>query len=423
MRISSLLLALPLTFQFAHADQVANAEPSSQETIEQKILAQGVPAGAYKLLVDYMKEHHDREYVTDVYGCPSYLKVETKEMIPAPVPKPVAKDAKAGDKKEAPKTAAAPATPARDPAPAIADKDAKAGDTKTADASKDSKDEKKDAPKMIEHIKVTYKEIPPTGPTLKPCDEDKRVKFTKTVKFSSPTNVAIIDFSLPSTARRFFLINLQTGKVDRFYTAHGKGSGNKTAYATKFSNTPDSLQTSLGFYLTGDVYQGSYGDTLRLYGLDRSNDNAYNRDIVMHGAWYVGEDFIKSINDQTKKPYGRLGVSWGCPAVSLSLAPKIISILKGGSVLLHYHPDLMEKALSGREVSVPESVVVAPEVKAPEHAETSSEAKGPAAADPQGAAPAASTQKPAPVAAPKTSTNSAQQLPVAPVAPTVDAPI
>lgn len=377
MRFLLLLLALPLTLQSVYAEEAGRQELS----ISEKILAQGVPAGAFKLLTDYMHEHHDREYVTEVYGCPTYLKVETKEM----VPEPVKKEAKKETGKEAPK--------AKEAAGAGRDENKETGakpetkeigtDSKNSKTAGTSPEAKKEVPpKMVERIKITYKEIPPTGPTAKPCEESKRVKFTKKVKFSSPANVAIIDFSQPSNARRFFLINLQTGKVDKYYTTHGKGSGNTTAYATKFSNIPNSLQTSLGFYVTGEVYQGSYGDTLRLYGLDRSNDNAYSRDIVMHGAWYVGEDFIKSINSATKKPYGRLGVSWGCPAISLSLAPKIISILKEGSVLLHYHPDLMEKALTGREVTVPTPVAVTPAPVTPQppaapQAETSSEMKAP----------------------------------------------
>lgn len=188
--------------------------------------------------------------------------------------------------------------------------------------------------------------------TVKPCDENARLPSMKDVTFNEiPNYVGIIDFTRPSTERRFFLINMKSGEVKKYYVAHGKGSGAK--YATKFSNTPDSLQTSLGIYLGGEVYQGSYGDTLRLYGLEGSNDKAYNRDIVLHGAWYVGEDFINSINDSTKQKYDRLGVSWGCPALSLEIAPKVIALLKNGGLLMHYQKDLMDKSESGQEVSIP----------------------------------------------------------------------
>lgn len=111
--------------------------------------------------------------------------------------------------------------------------------------------------------------------------------------------------------------------------------------------------TSLGFYLTGGIYDGKYGKTLRMYGLQKSNDQAYNRDIVLHGAWYVGEDFMNAINAKTKEPYGRLGVSWGCPAVSTYIASKLMPYLKEGSIIFHYHDKLIDKAQSGEEVALP----------------------------------------------------------------------
>lgn len=186
--------------------------------------------------------------------------------------------------------------------------------------------------------------------SIKPCEENKRSRANTTVTLTNPTYVAIVNFGLPSSQRRFFLINLQTGEVNKYYSSHGLGSGNSDV-ATKFSNTKDSKQTSLGMYLTGGIYQGHYGNTLRMYGLEKSNSEAYNRDIVLHGAWYVGEDFMNSINQKTGEKYGRIGVSWGCPAVSLSIAEKIIPILKGGSLVMHYHPTLMDEALSGNEVT------------------------------------------------------------------------
>ncbi|WP_413293409.1 murein L,D-transpeptidase catalytic domain family protein [Bdellovibrio sp. HCB185ZH] len=189
--------------------------------------------------------------------------------------------------------------------------------------------------------------------TIRPCDESERRPTTTVVTLEYPELVSIVDFTQASTSRRFFLINLRTGDVIRYYVAHGKGSGNSN-YATRFSNIKDSKQTSLGFYLAGGIYSGSYGKTLRMYGLQPSNDQAYNRDIVLHGAWYVGEDFINSKNPKTGQPFGRLGVSWGCPALSLSMASKVIPQIQQGSVILHYHKDLMEAAMTGNEVTVNE---------------------------------------------------------------------
>lgn len=190
--------------------------------------------------------------------------------------------------------------------------------------------------------------------SVKPCEESERTNSTRTVTIETPETVAIVDFSSPSTNRRFFLINLKSGDVVKYLVAHGKGSGNSN-YATKFSNIKDSRQTSLGFYLAGDTYAGKYGRTLRLYGLQRSNDKAYHRDIVLHGAWYAEEDFIDSKNPKTGEKFGRLGVSWGCPALAPEIAAKVIPILKNGGILLHYYGPLMEEAMSGKEVSAPKT--------------------------------------------------------------------
>lgn len=184
---------------------------------------------------------------------------------------------------------------------------------------------------------------------VRPCEEEKRIKDSKTVTMGNPRYVVIVDYSAPSTERRFFFIDRNSGDVARYYASHGIGSGNGS-YAYKFSNTKDSRQTSLGFYLTGEIYTGSYGKTLRMYGLQRSNDQAYNRDIVLHGAWYVGEDFINMVNPKTGEPFGRLGVSWGCPALSMSMANKLIPYLEGGSIIFHYHDTLLDEAQSGRQV-------------------------------------------------------------------------
>lgn len=189
--------------------------------------------------------------------------------------------------------------------------------------------------------------------SIRPCEEEKRTLTTRDVTLNNPEYVAIVDFSMPSTERRFFLINTKTGAVQRYLGSHGVGTS-RSNYASKFSNTKDSRQTSLGFYLAGGVYSGHYGNTLRMYGLQASNDQGYNRDIVLHGAWYVSEDFMKSINPKTKQPYGRIGHSWGCPAVSLGVIDKLVSHLKNGGVIFHYHPRLMEEALKGREVTDPE---------------------------------------------------------------------
>lgn len=184
---------------------------------------------------------------------------------------------------------------------------------------------------------------------LRPCDDSERTATTKTVTIRPHRYAAVVDFARPSTEKRFFLIDLVDGKVESFLATHGRGSGVSTV-AYRFSNTKDSKQTSLGMYLTGEIYEGGYGKTLRMYGLEKSNDQAYNRDIVLHGAYYASADFIDDINPQTGSAWNRLGVSWGCPAVALSIAKRIIPLLAGGALMYHDHAELADEALSGREV-------------------------------------------------------------------------
>jgi hypothetical protein len=112
--------------------------------------------------------------------------------------------------------------------------------------------------------------------------------------------------------------------------AHGRNSG--LLLAEQFSNRPESYQSSLGFFKTGETYQGKHGYSLRLDGLEKGiNDQARNRAIVLHGADYAKEDFLKSA--------GRLGRSLGCPAVPTELAPSIIQLIKNGTLLFVYGKD------------------------------------------------------------------------------------
>ncbi|HJX29535.1 MAG TPA: murein L,D-transpeptidase catalytic domain family protein [Thermoanaerobaculia bacterium] len=141
--------------------------------------------------------------------------------------------------------------------------------------------------------------------------------------------LTIIDYSLPSTEKRLWVLDLQKGEV-LFHelVAHGAGTGEK--YATRFSNVMDSRQTSLGLFLTGGTYEGGNGYSMKLRGLDRGiNDRAEERHIVMHGAWYV--------NPEHARRQGRIGRSWGCPALSQEIAPTVIDTIKGGSFVYSYH--------------------------------------------------------------------------------------
>lgn len=143
--------------------------------------------------------------------------------------------------------------------------------------------------------------------------------------------LTICDFSLSSTLNRLWIIDLQTRKVlVNTYVAHGQGSGEE--FATSFSNRENSHQSSIGFYVTADTYIGEHGLSLHLNGMDkRYNSAAYERAIVVHGAGYVDNKFIRDNN--------RLGRSWGCPAVAEHLAPAIIETIKDGTCLFIYYPD------------------------------------------------------------------------------------
>jgi hypothetical protein len=143
--------------------------------------------------------------------------------------------------------------------------------------------------------------------------------------------LTVIDYSKASTEPRLWVLDLESGRVlFEELVAHGRGSGDK--FATRFSNEIDSHQTSLGVFRTADVYVGSNGYSLRLDGLEAGvNDRARDRAIVMHGAPYVSE--------ATARALGRLGRSWGCPALPLSVARTVIDTIKGGSLVFAYYPD------------------------------------------------------------------------------------
>lgn len=143
--------------------------------------------------------------------------------------------------------------------------------------------------------------------------------------------ITIVDFSQPSTQKRLYVIDLERKEV-LFNTlvAHGKNSG--TLWARSFSNQPESLMSSPGFYSTGETYNGEHGFSMRLDGLEKNiNNNARNRAIVMHSADYVNESVINQL--------GYIGRSWGCPAVPVKEHKQIINTIKNGTCLFIFSPD------------------------------------------------------------------------------------
>jgi hypothetical protein len=148
--------------------------------------------------------------------------------------------------------------------------------------------------------------------------------------FSQPT-LTVIDYSLPSSQKRLWVIDLARRRVlYNELVAHGLNSGDERAYS--FSNRNGSKQSSLGLFRTDETYYGRHGYSLRLSGLEPGvNDQARDRAIVMHGASYVSRAHLAT--------WGRVGRSWGCPALDERVSPRIISQIRDGSAVFAYYPD------------------------------------------------------------------------------------
>lgn len=162
-------------------------------------------------------------------------------------------------------------------------------------------------------------------------------------KISRGNYLTICDFSQSSLKKRLYIIDIENNKlVTQTYVAHGRNSGGE--YATRFSNQPESLQSSLGFYITDNTYIGKHGLSLKINGVEPGiNDKAMMRTIVIHGADYVSAGRAAA--------GGFMGRSWGCPAVPKEEANSIISTIKNGTCLFIYHPEkeylLGSKILNG----------------------------------------------------------------------------
>jgi L,D-transpeptidase-like protein len=150
-------------------------------------------------------------------------------------------------------------------------------------------------------------------------------------KATAPTTLTVIDYSKPSTQKRLWVVDLRThALLFEELVAHGQGSGNNLA--TRFSNDPETHSSSIGLYAAKEAYIGKNGYSLRLDGLDAGfNDHAMERAIVMHGAAYVSEEIARA--------QGRLGRSWGCPALRPAVAHDLIDRVKDSGLVFAYYPD------------------------------------------------------------------------------------
>jgi hypothetical protein len=138
--------------------------------------------------------------------------------------------------------------------------------------------------------------------------------------------IAIADFSVPSAKPRFHFVNLADGSTTTLLVAHGSGSDPEhTGWLKRFSNAFDSNASSQGTFATGDYYVGKHGRSQRLIGLDRTNSNALDRAIVIHGAWYANAEMISS--------HGKLGRSQGCFAVGEKDLGRVFAHLGTGRMI------------------------------------------------------------------------------------------
>lgn len=145
------------------------------------------------------------------------------------------------------------------------------------------------------------------------------------------STLTLIDYTRPSAARRLWVLDLERGQV-QFHelVTHGRGSGQATS--DRFSNVAGSKQSSLGLFRTAETYFGQHGYSLRLDGLEKGiNDRARDRAIVIHGAEYATATVARR--------FGRLGRSWGCPAVDPAVHRALIDMVRGGTAVFAYYPD------------------------------------------------------------------------------------
>ncbi len=148
-------------------------------------------------------------------------------------------------------------------------------------------------------------------------------------QFASSRYMLVIDFTQNSVRRRGYLVDFRKGKLSTYLVAHGEKSGDGSGNVVAFSNIVDSHQSSLGLYQASKVYRGKHGKSMRLVGLESTNDRAYERAIVLHSADYVSEDYIRQ--------HGVLGTSWGCPAVEKEHIRYLIRKLRHRSFIYIYH--------------------------------------------------------------------------------------
>ncbi len=189
------------------------------------------------------------------------------------------------------------------------------------------------------------------GQTLQVKGQQRQAQ---SIAFKNDRYLGIADYTRPSTERRFFLLDLEQGRVEKHYVSHGSGSG--SLKAARFSNLFDSHQTSLGIFITGETYysRAFRGTALKVYGLEATNTNASARLIVAHPASYASPNFIEARRErfaqtQDLKDAPRLGLSRGCFAFDPAVAGSIIERLKNGALIYSYTEGAEKKILESAD--------------------------------------------------------------------------
>lgn len=211
---------------------------------------------------------------------------------------------------------------------------AKSAQTAVAPTTASTALDERKAARVVPAAAAAPQPAPLTAPGLDPnvvaMAQDAAVRAQARGLAKSPRTLTVIDYSLPSTEKRLWVFDLESREL-LFHelVAHGVNTGENMAQ--RFSNTMNSRQTSLGLFVTANTYVGKNGYSLRMNGLDRGfNDRALDRAIVIHGAPYVSEAFARS--------QGRLGRSWGCPALAPEVNRPLIDTIKGGGLVFAYAP-------------------------------------------------------------------------------------
>ncbi|MDZ7895656.1 MAG: murein L,D-transpeptidase catalytic domain family protein [Sphingobium sp.] len=189
---------------------------------------------------------------------------------------------------------------------------------------------------MAAEMRPTVQDIPAVPPTLPPgalkaslaplLDRARAALDANGAAVAQRDRVALADFSAPSSQYRFHIVDLQAGRAMSYLVAHGLGSDpDHSGFLQSFSNEPNSLATSQGAYVSGEVYDGVHGAAMRLVGLDPTNNNADMRAIVVHSAPYVSEDHVAT--------WGKVGRSNGCFVVAPHLVTQVLGLLGPGRLL------------------------------------------------------------------------------------------